>query len=408
MSNNISRQCPALGIACYNSWCLENKMCISQKGYTVDKNGASHAVQEEGPGMECPMTRDGIKITCLDPGCLKEKRCLDQLYAYNTDKSWSCPKDGQKCELFSCNGGQSCFAQTGTTGIVHHSSGQAHYRKAVPLCHEGMISVGFINKAEIMLGREISAKLWNEKRDGPLAMAFGLLGDPFPQGSLIGMNQEAESDGLKNLLVSTKIVPNVWVKWPDYGVVPLDKNWWVKLLGYIAGLDGAVLIYCWGGHGRTGTAGAIIAALSGLCPEPGDPVGWLRSKYCKSAVESEEQIKYIEEITGRKVYCDGAKVYSVFTTKTKGSKKNSHSTSSKSGGKAPAPEGLSIKKWKRWWRRQPRTGMYRGIASVSRHHDLPDGQTFEIDGKIWKWKAKDNVFEEVRQDPQSGIGPEPK
>ena len=61
------------------------------------------------------------------------------------------------------------------------------------------------------------------------------------------------------------------------------------------------MFYCQGGHGRTGTALAIIGALSNCIPPGVDPVAEVRRRYCDLAVESAAQIEYIEAITGREV-----------------------------------------------------------------------------------------------------------
>jgi protein-tyrosine phosphatase len=58
---------------------------------------------------------------------------------------------------------------------------------------------------------------------------------------------------------------------------------------------------CQGGHGRTGTALAILGCLLGVIPEGADPVVWVREHYCLEAVETSKQISYIEKITERKV-----------------------------------------------------------------------------------------------------------
>ncbi len=54
-----------------------------------------------------------------------------------------------------------------------------------------------------------------------------------------------------------------------------------------------VLVMCMGGHGRTGLALSIICHK--LAPDlvGDDPITWLREKYCKKIVETDEQIKYI-------------------------------------------------------------------------------------------------------------------
>ena len=53
-----------------------------------------------------------------------------------------------------------------------------------------------------------------------------------------------------------------------------------------------VEIGCIGGHGRTGTALACLAVLTGL--PAGEAVGWVRRTYCDGAVETEEQRAFVE------------------------------------------------------------------------------------------------------------------
>jgi len=59
-------------------------------------------------------------------------------------------------------------------------------------------------------------------------------------------------------------------------------------------LQGRVLVHCMGGHGRTGTALAILLGLSGAMKK--DPVAWLRKHYCEEAVETKKQIEYIQSL----------------------------------------------------------------------------------------------------------------
>lgn len=84
---------------------------------------------------------------------------------------------------------------------------------------------------------------------------------------------------------------------PDHG-----KDLWQDVLYDLFDLTPClVLVCCEGGHGRTGVGLSILGCLSGAIPEGFDPVTWLRERYCKKAVESDEQVQYIEMITGRTV-----------------------------------------------------------------------------------------------------------
>jgi len=95
------------------------------------------------------------------------------------------------------------------------------------------------------------------------------------------------------------------VHWPDGEAPNLRRSFWEALLDDLADICATepvnLLIACLGGHGRTGTALAIIVSLLDLVPEGECPVQWVRAHYCQNAVETEEQIVYIEAITGREV-----------------------------------------------------------------------------------------------------------
>jgi len=98
--------------------------------------------------------------------------------------------------------------------------------------------------------------------------------------------------------------PIVRISWPDYDVPELDQQFWLDLIGVInfkwsAREITGVTACCVGGHGRTGTALAVLAGLTGACQS--DPVAFIRKHYCKRVVESDSQVKYIEDMTGIKV-----------------------------------------------------------------------------------------------------------
>jgi protein-tyrosine phosphatase len=55
-----------------------------------------------------------------------------------------------------------------------------------------------------------------------------------------------------------------------------------------------VEIGCLGGHGRTGTALACLAVLSG---EPANQaVAWVRTNYCSNAIETPEQAAFVSSL----------------------------------------------------------------------------------------------------------------
>jgi protein-tyrosine phosphatase len=86
--------------------------------------------------------------------------------------------------------------------------------------------------------------------------------------------------------------------WPDFGV-PVSAAPAVAALR--SALDRAragerVEVGCLGGHGRTGTALACLAVLSGH--PPGDAVAWVRATYCAHAVETPEQEAFVVGFRG--------------------------------------------------------------------------------------------------------------
>jgi hypothetical protein len=84
--------------------------------------------------------------------------------------------------------------------------------------------------------------------------------------------------------------------WPDFGV-PDDAAPVVAAVRSV--LDRAragerVEVGCLGGHGRTGTALACLAVLSGH--PRGEAVAWVRANYCTDAVETAEQEAFVVEL----------------------------------------------------------------------------------------------------------------
>jgi hypothetical protein len=94
----------------------------------------------------------------------------------------------------------------------------------------------------------------------------------------------------------------------DFSVPSIGTTFWGRLAAILRREAAAshhdpikVVCCCVGGHGRTGIALSILSALLGVVPSDDCPVEWVRNHYCKYAVESTKQLKYIEEVTERKV-----------------------------------------------------------------------------------------------------------
>ena len=91
---------------------------------------------------------------------------------------------------------------------------------------------------------------------------------------------------------------NDHVDWPDYGL-PADAEAFLDALKAVlerARSGQNVEVGCLGGHGRTGTALACLAVLTGHPAR--DAVAWVRSSYCARAVETQGQEAFIAALSG--------------------------------------------------------------------------------------------------------------
>ena len=86
--------------------------------------------------------------------------------------------------------------------------------------------------------------------------------------------------------------------WPDFGVPDDTAHVVVALRSVLerARSGKRVELGCLGGHGRTGTALACLAIMTGH-PQ-GDAVAWVRATYCSDAVETVEQEAYVVGFVG--------------------------------------------------------------------------------------------------------------
>ena len=141
-----------------------------------------------------------------------------------------------------------------------------------------------------------------------------------PRGAVVRANPQAQAI-LPEMLTDYNTCPTLDLVWDDFGTPEVDPDWWYELVDFFKEkMNGHVAIYCYGGHGRTGTALAILAAIGGVVPQ-GDPVAWVRKNYCQKAVESAPQVRYIKYVTGRQFQSKEYEWINTMTTKPHG---NSH------------------------------------------------------------------------------------
>lgn len=91
--------------------------------------------------------------------------------------------------------------------------------------------------------------------------------------------------------------PHSHLEWPDFGV-PESTGALVTALRSVLGKAQAgqrVEVGCHGAHGRTGTALACLAVLTGVPAR--DAVDWIRNTYCAQAVETAEQVAFVANFT---------------------------------------------------------------------------------------------------------------
>lgn len=88
----------------------------------------------------------------------------------------------------------------------------------------------------------------------------------------------------------------------DYGVpYYLSKEYWVALADEIRELilhGEKVVVFCQGGHGRTGMVASILCHHLNAEAVGDDPVKWVRERYCEKAVETNDQHKYVHTMLG--------------------------------------------------------------------------------------------------------------
>lgn len=160
--------------------------------------------------------------------------------------------------------------------------------------HSGIVPVHKVGRTMLFAGagKDMGIRSWN--------LLFALA-----QGHVSGNPACEPLNGAENILpmelCSPKPIPMLDVDWPDGKVPALPATWWHDLAEWMLKeeTDRHMGVFCFGGHGRTGTFLSIIVGLTH--PEEAvrkSPVEWVRKSYCGKAVETLSQIKYIELVCG--------------------------------------------------------------------------------------------------------------
>ena len=193
---------------------------------------------------------------------------------------------------------QQIMAQPVTTGRNATTS------YSMPACHEGVIGVFGKDNLKFWGGKSRDVHMYN---DWDLVLCFSDRdsqwenNDPSP---LCTSNEQARRLLSPELFMFQQRAPYIGLDWPDYGCPDFGRAWWDTLLGDLKKIekdgDINVALCCTGGHGRTGSA---LAILHSLCWPNAyeDPVTMIRRIYCHNCVESASQINYIQNVIDREI-----------------------------------------------------------------------------------------------------------
>lgn len=155
-------------------------------------------------------------------------------------------------------------------------------------CHDGLQAVFKHGKATIWAGSlyEARERVWS------LRICLGVE-TAFERASPVANAAATELLGDVPKIVE----PVLFIPWPDREAPVVGYEFWAWLADRLATIPGDVCVHCMGGHGRTGTALAALALVTGQC-EPTQIVNFVRKRHCGQAVESTAQLSYLDTIAG--------------------------------------------------------------------------------------------------------------
>jgi len=328
----------------------------------------------------------------------------------------NCTLKGARCYLAACIESGACkLASAAVDRIVNSTSASTPSADSTTTggvdntsktCHYGLYALGTVGKAKLWVGRAAAVCRWIKGQPKPVALILNMMGDePWRKkeetGEVIG-NKGARKLLPKSLFDSYEPTPEMIVDWPDFGIPTMDRRWWVRLNAALAKVEGDVILHCQGGHGRTGTAAAILAAMNGWPGKDRCPVEWLRAVYCEKAVECKEQIRYIEDMAEchvtsnpfldwRAEFGDNRGGYSYLAPSNLGGDPKAVWKGGPGGGyvtvTTPKPKKLSIRQYRKWVRRQAHKG-----KSEPTMKTITDNAMVCVEGEWYQWIAATRKF----------------
>ncbi len=162
--------------------------------------------------------------------------------------------------------------------------------KAEPPCHVGMVCILKVKKMRLYVGARQAALV-----NAGWALRVDLSNTASPAPLRVTATEPAKAFFDAEIFTPAPL-PVLEIAWPDQRAPRLTVDWWARFAANLAKIDGDVAMHCMGGHGRTGTATAILIKLykSWKTKKEPDIVTYLRKHYCAEAVETNDQLDYLE------------------------------------------------------------------------------------------------------------------
>lgn len=157
--------------------------------------------------------------------------------------------------------------------------------------HKGLVQVLTIKECRLWAGAQREAK----PRLGRMSLVISLLGETGRPKLGFKMSRGASRTLAALTNYARRRSACIALDWPDMSVPEVDGEFWSALVEDLSKVQGDAVVFCMGGHGRTGTTLAILSAMTGACGSE-DPVEWVRRVYCQDAVETASQIAYLRDM----------------------------------------------------------------------------------------------------------------
>ncbi len=173
---------------------------------------------------------------------------------------------------------------SGSTGFGFSSAAPSVYQ---PPCKHGPTLVMEDKKAgwSVSVGKKYDC----EDNANDFDIIINLMGSTLVRKHHIPITE------LKKWEQGGSLFQEVMLDWPDMGIVRFPLQFWLDLKAVVEKKKAKVLVFCMGGHGRTGTVLAcLLVAWYGWSADKA--MNWVWDNYCKKAIESRVQDTYIETI----------------------------------------------------------------------------------------------------------------